>query len=129
MSAFLKSVIIFVGAGIGANARYWFGGWVADRWGTTFPWGTFAVNMTGSFIIGVILGAMSETPTPLGWRLFLAVGLLGGYTTFSTFSFETLELVRERSYGLAAANMAASVAVGLLAAFLGLVLARVLVRL
>ncbi|MFQ3586295.1 MAG: fluoride efflux transporter CrcB [Fimbriimonadaceae bacterium] len=128
MSALLKGVIIFVGAGVGANARYWFGGWVSERWGTTFPWGTFAVNTTGSFLIGAILGVMSETPTPLGWRLFLAVGVLGGYTTFSTFSFETLELVRERSYGLAMSNVLLSCSVGLLAAFLGLVLARAMLR-
>mgnify|MGYP005836750475 CR=1 FL=1 len=128
MSALLKSVIIFVGAGIGANGRYWFGGWVAERWGATFPWGTLAVNATGSFLIGAILGAMVHTPTPLGWRLFLTVGVLGGYTTFSTFSYETLELVRDRSYGLAAANVGLNCALGLLAAFAGLVLVRAVLR-
>jgi CrcB protein len=93
---------IAVGAALGANARYLVDGWLADRLGGTFPWGTLVINVSGSF----------------------AIGFLGSYTTFSTFSFETLALVESGSWFSAAGNVALSVLGALVGVYLGTVLGR-----
>lgn len=121
-----KSLLIFVGAGLGANARYWIGALVADRLGSVFPWATLLVNISGSVVIGLFLGLAMQENWSLSARLFVAVGVLGGYTTFSTFSWETLNLIRERSLGLAMGNVLGSVVLGLVGCYLGLVAARAL---
>ena len=115
-------LLIALGSAIGGAARYWCSGFVAQRAGEVFPWGTLAVNVIGSFLIGV-LAAMSE---PDGrWylgsemRQFLMIGVLGGFTTFSSFSLQTLNLLRDGEWGYATANVALSVAVCLVAVWLG----------
>jgi len=115
-------LLVALGSAIGGAARYWCSGFVAQRAGEVFPWGTLAVNVIGSFVIGA-LAAMSE---PDGrWylgseaRQFLMIGVLGGFTTFSSFSLQTLNLLRDGEWGYAAANVAVSLAACLIAVWLG----------
>ena len=120
-------VAISVGAVLGANARYFIGGWLSDRFGSSFPVGTLVINVTGSFVIGLFLALIGERFIVADWwRPLVAIGFLGSYTTFSTFSFETLALAQAGSWGLAALNVAGSVAGSLVGVYLGTVLARAL---
>lgn len=120
----MSYLLIALGSAIGGVARYWCSGLVAQRVGEVFPWGTFAVNVIGCFLIG-IMGAMSEPDgrwyVDPGARQFLMIGVLGGFTTFSSFSLQTLNLLRDGEWLYAAANVAASVAACLLAVWLGFV--------
>lgn len=120
--------LLWVGLGgfVGANARYLLGGWVAGRFGGTVPYGTFAVNVGGSFALGLIMGALDTYTLPPAVRLAVAIGLLGAFTTFSTFTYETLRLLEDGSVLLASANIVGSVLVGLLAALIGLAAGRAL---
>jgi fluoride exporter len=120
-------LLIGIGGFLGANARYLVGGWIAERFGTTFPYGTLIINVSGSFMLGFFLVFISERVfVHPNWRLFFAIGFLGAYTTFSTFSFESLALIEERAYLLAMANMVGSVILGLTAALGGMIVARLL---
>jgi len=112
---------ISLGAVLGANARYWLGVWVQDRWGAAFPWGTLLINVSGSFLLGLLMGALdgSTRPGAEALRLAAGVGFLGAYTTFSTFEVEALRLVQRGQAWAAAAYVAASVLAGLLAAWAG----------
>jgi fluoride exporter len=120
--------ILWVGLGgfAGANARYLLGLWVATRFGTTFPYGTFIINVTGSFVLGVVMGLLDAHVLAPALRLSIGIGFVGAYTTFSTFTYETLRLVETGSLLLAAANVAGSVVVGLLAALAGIAAGRAL---
>lgn len=113
-----------VGGFIGANARYLLGGWIAARWGAAFPYGTFVINITGSFILGVVMGLLEGHLLSPTVRLAVAIGFVGAYTTFSTFTYETMRLVEDGSVLLALANVFGSVAVGLAATVAGLVAGR-----
>jgi CrcB protein len=133
MNGFLDAVqkIAWVGLGgfLGANARYWLGGWVSDRWGTSFPWATFVINVSGSFLLGlfvVLVGRRSFVTRAPELRLLIAVGFLGAYTTFSTFEYETLSLVGEGARLRAFGNALGSLVAGLGAVWLGVALGRVL---
>ena len=121
--------IIGMGGFVGANLRYLVQGWAAARWGAAFPYGTLIANTSGSFLIGLFLtlatGRFLISPN---WRFFLAVGILGGYTTFSSFSYETLSLAAGGALVRAVANLLLNVVLGLSAAFLGIGLARWLGR-
>lgn len=111
-----------LGGFLGANARYWLGVWLQERLGETFPWATLIVNVTGSFVLGLLLAAATERftlPAPPVLRLAVAAGFLGAYTTFSTFEYETLALLRTGAWPRAAAYVLLSVAAGLLAVALG----------
>ena len=127
MDAWSRILVLSIGGALGVNARYW-SGVLASRWvGPWFPWATVLINVSGSFAIGfgaVVLAA--RWPHPL-IRLALVVGFLGGYTTFSAFTFESLALWERGDRGLAAANTAGSVAAGLAAVALGVALGRTLV--
>ena len=115
------------GAFLGANCRYLVGGWATDRFGSTFPFGTLIINVSGSFVIGLFLTFIGERfVAPPNLRLFVAIGFIGGYTTFSTFAFESFALIQSRAYLLAAANLFGSLGLGLIAVFLGIVLGRLL---
>jgi fluoride exporter len=114
--------LLVLGGAIGAPTRYVLDGYVQSRVGGVFPWGTFAINVTGSFLLGVITGAvlyhgLADVP-----KVALGTGFCGAYTTFSTFSYETVRLLEEGSVLEAGLNIGASVAVGLVAAGLGLAL-------
>ena len=124
---FAKVMVIGIGGFVGANARYFLGGWVHARTGPGFPYGTLLINVSGSFVLGLFMELSQKLLWNEAWRLLVAIGLLGAFTTFSTFSYETLQLVAEgRRYGAAAANAAASFALGLCACYLGIVFGRVL---
>ena len=118
---------LWVGLGgfLGANARYAFGAWVLERFGGAFPIHTLLVNVSGSFAIGVILIVLTERlAVDPAWRLLLVVGFLGGYTTFSSYTFEALALAEAGDWAGAAWYVLGSNGLGLLAAFGGMVLAR-----
>ncbi|MGV8082847.1 MAG: fluoride efflux transporter CrcB [Coriobacteriia bacterium] len=122
-----NTALVVLGAGIGGGLRYVVGGWIAERWGTSFPWHTLAVNISGAFLLGSLMALSVERGmlTP-GWRLFLGVGILGGYTTFSTLAYESVALM-ERGLVLSGAfNMFGSGLAGLAAVFVGLVIGRML---
>src|SRR5436190_21381098 len=102
-----KSLWVGLGGFLGANARYWIGGWVQARWGSAFPWSTFVINVTGSFILGLFMTLVTEryaVPKAPVLRLLVAIGFVGAYTTFSTFEFETLSLVTTGAWLRAFAN-------------------------
>ena len=113
---------IATGGALGSVGRFWFSGVVGRQFGETFPWGTLLVNVSGSFVIG-LLAALAEPGGrrfigPTG-RQFFMYGVCGGYTTFSSFSLQTLELVREGDWFKAGANAAGSVVFCLVAVWLG----------
>jgi len=121
----VKWLLLFVGGGLGASLRFALATWVDQRLPVSFPWGTLAVNAAGCFAIGLLATFADEhhVLTP-GLRLFLVAGVLGGFTTFSTFGLETWQLVEDRAMLAAAANALGSVALGLLAVILGVLIAR-----
>jgi CrcB protein len=125
MSEWTRTLIVGAGGFVGAALRYAVGGLVSRALRPDFPWGTVVVNVSGCFLIG-LLAALTEERAPVtpATRLFLMVGILGGYTTFSTFGYETMSLVREGSHGLAAANAVGQVLVGLAGVWAGMVVAR-----
>lgn len=122
----MNVLLVALGGAIGSAARYLVGAFVANRFGPDFPWGTFIVNVSGSFLIGVILSLVGGGQLPAGARLFLAVGVMGGYTTFSTYSNETLQLVQGGEVGAAMFNALGQVVAGFIGVYLGVVLGRVL---
>lgn len=117
-------VAISVGAVLGANARFLVGGWVADRLGPAFPYGTLVINVTGSILIGFVLTIATERLVAPWFVPLLAIGFLGSYTTFSTFSYETLALIQDGAMINAAANVVVSIMAALLGVYVGTVLAR-----
>ena len=120
------TLFIALGSALGGVARYWVSGWVAGWVGETFPWGTLVVNVVGSAIIGVLaaFGDSARLGLPAEARLFLMVGVLGGFTTFSSFSLQTLRLMQDGDWLRAAGNVLLSVAVCLVAVAVGYRLAR-----
>lgn len=110
-------VLVALGAAFGAPMRYLIDRWIQSRHESGYPWGTFAVNMIGSFVLGALV-SISGTA---GYAL-LGTGLCGALTTYSTFGFETIGLIRTRARFAALVNVVGSVAVGLLFAWLGVVL-------
>ncbi|HEX3723176.1 MAG TPA: fluoride efflux transporter CrcB [Nitrolancea sp.] len=120
----MNTLLVAIGGAIGAAGRYLIGGWVQSLAGTGFPAGTFFVNVTGSLIIGVILGLVERGALSSQARLLLAVGLMGGYTTFSSFSYDNLGLLQSGETGRFLLNIAGQLVIGLFAAYLGVVMAR-----
>ncbi len=123
----MNYLAISIGAILGANARYVLGGWIADRLGAAFPYGTLLINVTGSFLLGLILAVVSQrADAPIWLRTGLAVGLIGSYTTFSTFGAETYGLFNTGSFLAAGVNILASVAGSLVAVYLGMQVGRLI---
>lgn len=122
---------IGLGSALGGMLRYWLSGMIDRQHGETFPWGTLVVNVTGSFLIGFFATLTQPDGRwlvqPLG-RTFFMIGVCGGYTTFSSFSLQTLQLVREGQWLYAGLNTLLSVALCLLAVWLGHFLAQILNR-
>lgn len=113
---------VAIGGALGSLGRYWLSGWIASRFGETFPWGTMLVNISGSFAIGFFAtftapdGRWLATP---GFRQLFMIGICGGYTTFSSFSLQTLNLAEEGEWLSAAGNIVGSVVFCLVAVWLG----------
>lgn len=123
METLPRLLAVALGGALGAVARYLLSGWVARlAIGSPFPWGTLVVNGVGSFLLGLLIGLGSggRWLLPPFWRLLLATGFLGAFTTFSTFSFETVEAWRVGDARVAFLNVAASLVVALPACWLGL---------
>lgn len=115
-----KLLLVFLGGGLGATARYVLSGFVYEKLGSGFPYGTLAVNLTGCFLIGILMsvfeGRFLVNPT---LRVFLTIGILGGFTTFSTFSYETIALLSERQILAATGNILFSLLFSLLFCLIG----------
>ena len=125
----MNRIFLFVGIGgfLGSVARYYSSQFMNIYFPSSFPLGTFIVNMVGCLLIGVIFG-FSEKGNMLSpeWRIFLATGFCGGFTTFSTFSYENLNLLRDGEYFYVGAYVSASVVFGLLATFIGFSLTKLI---
>lgn len=123
----LRLLAIAGGGAAGAVARYWVSGRVYQWLGTDFPWGTLVVNVAGSFLIGLLATVLLERlPLDVEWRALLIIGFLGAFTTFSTFSWETLALIEQAQYAKAVGNALVSVVACLAATWLGVVAGRAL---
>jgi CrcB protein len=120
---------IGLGGFVGANVRYWLGTLIVDRVGSAFPWHTMFINVSGSLLIGLMMAMLLErSMVDSAWRLLLVVGFLGGYTTFSSYTFEALVLIEKGEWGGALLYALGSNVLGLLAAAGGMALVRALVR-
>lgn len=121
-----KLLLVFVGGGLGSVARYLTGVAAMKGFGPGWPYGTFAVNILGGLIMGLLVGwlALRGGADQERWRVLIGVGVLGGFTTFSSFSLETALMLERRDYGAAAGYAGASVVLAIGALFLGLLAAR-----
>lgn len=125
----MRFLLVLAGGSLGSGARYLVSLWMVAQFGSGFPWSTFTVNIAGSFLIGLIatladeLGAIGPDA-----RVFLVIGVLGGFTTFSSLSLDTLRLGQSNEMGRAVANVALNLALGLGAVLLGVATARTLER-
>ena len=122
-----RVALVALGGAIGSVARYGVGALAAQLLGPTFPWGTLFVNLSGSFLIALVMHvALTGSAISLEMRIFLTTGIMGGFTTYSSFNYETLALIDQRAYALASLNLAATVVGCLLAGVLGLASGRAL---
>jgi CrcB protein len=119
--------LVFLGGGIGTVARYWTSGLVYRWWGSSFPYGTYVENLLGCFLIGLLMTGFEErfivNPS---LRIFLTIGILGGFTTFSTFSFETISMMKDAEYFYAFLNIGLTVITCLGATYAGTVIGKLL---
>ena len=120
----MNLLLVITGAAIGAPLRYLGDRAIQSRHDTVFPWGTFSVNVIGSLILGIIVGAVTSGGASPQVQLALGTGLCGALTTYSTFSYETLRLLEGDARFLASANVIASIVAGLGAAFLGVAISQ-----
>ena len=118
-------LIVGTGGFIGSVMRYLVQVFVEKGLATTFPWGTFVANIAGSFIIGIVF-AFAEKGNLMSseWRMFLAVGICGGFTTFSSFAYNNLNMIKAHSFGQLLWNVGGSLFFGILAVYLGIILVR-----
>jgi len=119
----VKYLLVMVGGGVGSLMRYVAGVAISTRFATMLPVGTMVINITGSFLIGLLMTLLSERLPHPNWRLLLVVGFLGGYTTFSSFEWETFSAVRGGGFWIGVANVVGSVTLGYAAVWLGAMLA------
>ncbi len=124
-----RFLFICLGGALGTGTRYLIATWVAQRFGPDFPRGTILINITGSFLIAVVmeLSLASGVISP-GLRMFLTTGIMGGYTTYSSFNYETVRLAEQGTWALAVLNLGLTVGGCLVAGVLGLVAARLLAK-
>ncbi|HEY2012791.1 MAG TPA: fluoride efflux transporter CrcB [Bryobacteraceae bacterium] len=121
----MRYLLIVLGGGVGSLTRYLASTAIMSRFGSRFPLGTLVINVTGSFLIGLIMTTLTERlPPGTYWRPLLVIGFLGGYTTFSSFEWETYSSISEGSFWIGFANVVGSVTLGYAAVWLGAMLAR-----
>ncbi|MGB8542703.1 MAG: fluoride efflux transporter CrcB [Candidatus Acidiferrales bacterium] len=123
-----KYLMVAVGGALGSVLRFWVGGYISSRFPTRFPSGTFIVNCTASFLIGFIITVLSERAdwSP-NWRYLIAIGFIGGYSTFSAFEFETFRVFQEGELLISGLNVVLSVVVGFVSVWLGVITGRMIV--
>ena len=120
-------LIVGIGGFAGAVVRYALAVWIGQAWGRSFPLGTFVINVSGSFLIGLLMTLFTERySVDPAWRLLFVVGFLGAYTTFSTFEYETGKLIEDAEWFYAAMNVGLSVVVGFTALKFGEMLAKII---
>ncbi len=120
-----KYLMVAFGGALGALARFWLGGFISNRMSTRFPYGTFVINITGSFLIGLIVTLLAEkTHWSPNWRYLIPIGFIGAYTTFSTFEYETFRNVQDGQLLTAFLNVMLSVTAGFLAVWGGVIAGR-----
>ena len=124
----MTALAVAVGGALGALGRYGLGTWVQQSTPTDFPLGTFAVNVLGCLLLGMTVSFMDATSASLVLKRFAAVGLLGAFTTFSTYSLETLAMLDQRLWGRAAGYALGSMALGLVALMAGMYIGAALAR-
>lgn len=123
----LKYVMVGMGGFVGAITRFWVGVYIANRMGTRFPYGTFVINISGSFIIGLVITVLAERSSlSPNWRYLIPIGFVGAYTTFSTFEFETLRAIQDGQIAIGMLNVFGSVIAGFIAVWLGVITAKLL---
>jgi len=117
-------LILLIGTGsfLGGSFRYLLSQFVQGRFLSSYPYGTFTVNIIGCFIIGLVFALSGKYNLSPEWRLFLATGICGGFTTFSSFSFETMAMIREGQYLYSFLYIGSSIFLGLIAVYLGMTL-------
>ena len=120
-----KYLMVGIGGFLGAIARFWLGGYVSAKMGSRFPYGTFVINCTGSFLIGFIVTLLAEKAHwNANWRYLIPIGFIGAYTTFSAFEYETFRVLQDGEMLIAFLNVVLSVIVGFLAVWLGVIAGR-----
>ena len=121
------ALLIGLGGFVGANLRYWLGGWIAQKIGVLFPIETMLINISGSFLLGLFMAlALHYTWSP-EWRQVVAIGFIGSFTTYSTYEYESLRLLQEGAWVKAGLNLFGSLVLGLAAVILGVALGRLLI--
>jgi CrcB protein len=121
------ALLIGLGGFVGANLRYWLGGWIAQKIGVLFPIETMLINLSGSFLLGLFMTlALHYTWSP-EWRQVVAIGFIGSFTTYSTYEYESLRLLQEGAWVKAGLNLFGSLVLGLVAVILGVALGRLLI--
>lgn len=123
-----KYFAVGVGGFMGSIARFWLANYIGQRMGTRFPYGTFLINVSGSFLIGVVMTILTErthlSPT---WRYLIPIGFIGGYTTFSTFEYETLRAIQDGQFTVGLLNIVLSVVLGFLMVWTGAMVGKAIV--
>jgi CrcB protein len=123
----LKYLMVGIGGFLGSVLRFWLGSLIGGRLGARFPYGTFVINVTGSFLIGMVLTVLAtKAHWSPNWRYLIPIGFIGGYTTFSTFEYETLRLFQDGQMLTAMLNITLSVVVGFVGVWAGAVAGRVI---
>jgi len=118
---YINLVLVALGGALGAVSRYLMSTWVTNKLGSIFPWGTFAVNILGSFCLGLIfILSLDKSMINPQLKMFISIGFLGAFTTFSTFSVETVNIIKGGDFSGAFLNIGASIIIGLGASFLGM---------
>lgn len=121
-------LVVLVGGGIGALARYGLGGWIQNAAGAAFPWGTLVINVSGSLLLALLFALLEGSRARPEWRAFLGIGFCGGYTTFSTFSYEAFRLLQDGQWQRAAVYMLGSLVLALAGTFAGFWLGAAVLR-
>ena len=117
--------MVGVGGCLGSILRFWLGSYIGNKMGSRFPYGTFVINITGSFLVGLVFALLTvKTEWSPNWRYLIPIGFIGGYTTFSSFEYETLRTMQDGRIGLGLLYVAASVVVGFVAVWGGMIAGR-----